>query len=304
MNILSDLSEKKESLEHTAAGTLDARTRLYCLLGSPVSHSISPAMHNEAFRLLGLNCAYLAFDVDENTFERAVDGLITLNAGGWNCTMPLKRLMYERADELSDSALLSGAVNTVVNENGRLIGHNTDGVGFLRSVKDAGLSVAGQNLTVLGAGGAATAICVQAALDGVREISIFNRHAGRAERIVRIVNENTACHARAFALAEEDRLRQELAESELLVNATRVGMKPLEDQCVIPDASMLHPGLFVMDAIYEPARTRLLRMAEEAGCRTLNGLGMVLYQGAASFALWTGHEMPVELVRERLFRQG
>ena len=130
MNILSDLSEKKKSLEHTAAGTLDARTRLYCLLGSPVFHSISPAMHNEAFRLLGLNCAYLAFDVDENTFERAVDGLVTLNAGGWNCTMPLKRLMYERADELSDSALLSGAVNTVVNRDGLLFGDNTDGYGF------------------------------------------------------------------------------------------------------------------------------------------------------------------------------
>lgn len=279
-------------------------TVLLGLFGSPVRHSVSPMMHNTAFEALGLDYAYLAFEVGREELPQAVQALRTFGMRGANLTMPCKEAAVPLMDRLTPASQLTGAVNTIIREGDTLTGHITDGEGWIRSVRAAGFEPAGKKMVLAGAGGAATAICVQAALDGVREISIFNRHAGRAERIVRIVNENTACHARAFALAEEDRLRQELAESELLVNATRVGMKPLEDQCVIPDASMLHPGLFVMDAIYEPARTRLLRMAEKAGCRTLNGLGMVLYQGAASFALWTGHEMPVELVRERLFRQG
>ena len=307
MNILSDLSEKKESLEHTAAGTLDARTRLYCLLGSPVSHSISPAMHNEAFRLLGLNCAYLAFDVDESTFERAVDGLITLNAGGWNCTMPLKRLMYERADELSDSALLSGAVNTVVNRDGLLFGDNTDGYGFLKSMSEAGFDVPGKKLTLLGSGGAAAAILAQAALDGAASIDVFARSASASTRLIEAeigrIHSKCACRLSLYDLADSAQLKKSLAESQALINASSVGMAPRTDASLITDAAWLHPGLFVGDVIYNPRETLLLKTAQEAGCRTFNGMYMLLHQGAKAFQDWTGMEMPVEAVREKYFQK-
>ena len=154
-------------------------TKLTCLLGNPVSHSISPAMHNASFQKLGLDYTYLAFSVDETHFERAVDGLITLGAAGWNCTMPLKRLMYERVDTLSDSALLSGAVNTVVNRDGQLFGDNTDGYGFLQSMRDAGFSCEGKHAVLLGSGGAAAAILAQAALDGAAAIDVFAHQANR-----------------------------------------------------------------------------------------------------------------------------
>ena len=159
-------------------------TKLTCLLGNPVSHSISPAMHNASFQKLGLDYTYLAFSVDETHFERAVDGLITLGAAGWNCTMPLKRLMYERVDTLSDSALLSGAVNTVVNRDGQLFGDNTDGYGFLQSMRDAGFSCEGKHAVLLGSGGAAAAILAQAALDGAAAIDVFARSASASTRLI------------------------------------------------------------------------------------------------------------------------
>ncbi len=157
-------------------------TKLTCLLGNPVSHSISPAMHNASFQKLGIDCVYLAFAVDEAHLERAIDGLITLGAAGWNCTMPLKRLMYERVDTLSDSALLSGAVNTVVNRDGQLFGGNTDGYGFLQSMRDAGFSCEGTHAVMLGSGGAAAAILAQAALDGTDTIDVFSRKGASSTR--------------------------------------------------------------------------------------------------------------------------
>ena len=153
---------------------ITGHTGLTCLLGQPVVHSVSPEMHNESFRYHGLDYVYLAFDVAPEQFEAAVDGLITFNARGWNCTMPHKRRMFERVDKLSKEAELIGAVNTVVQENGVLTGFNTDGKGYMTAVTDAGFDIIGKKMTLLGAGGAATAILVQAALDGVAEINVFN----------------------------------------------------------------------------------------------------------------------------------
>ena len=176
---------------------ITGKTKLTGLLGSPVGHSISPAMHNEAFRLLRLDYAYLAFDVTEDTFLKAVDGLAALGAAGWNCTMPLKRLMHQRADVLSDTALLTGSVNTVVNRDGVLHGDNTDGYGFMQSMADAGLRPAGKRLTVLGSGGAAASIIAQAALDGVYSIDIFARPESASTKLIEreadLVRSKTAC---------------------------------------------------------------------------------------------------------------
>ena len=162
--------------------SITGRTGLTGLLGSPVAHSLSPLMHNEAFRLLGLDYVYLCFDVGEEQLETAVSGLKACGVRGFNLTMPDKNRMAELADELSPAASIIGAVNTVVNEDGRLIGHNTDGTGFLRSVADAGLSVPGMSMTIFGAGGASTAICAQAALDGLKNLYIFARPSSRFRR--------------------------------------------------------------------------------------------------------------------------
>lgn len=281
-------------------------TKLTCLLGDPVSHSISPAMHNASFQKLGLDYAYLAFDVDEEHFERAVDGLITLGASGWNCTMPLKRRMYERVDTLSDSALLSGAVNTVVNRDGQLFGDNTDGYGFLQSMRDAGFSCKGAHTVMLGSGGAAAAILAQAALDGTDTIDIFSRKGASSTRLIAEETERirgkSNCRIRLFDLADTQTLKSCLNDAQILIHTSSVGMAPHTDASLIPDASFFHPGLVVGDVIYNPRETLLLRQAREAGCHTFNGMYMLLHQGAKAFERWTGQEMPVEYIRDLYFR--
>ena len=217
--------------------------------------------------------------------------------------MPNKTVVHKYLDGLSEAAKLCGAVNTVVNDNGVLTGHITDGIGYMSALKDAGVDVIGKKMTIVGAGGAATAIEIQAALDGVAEISIFNRKDSfyeRAKQTVKDINEHTNCKATLYDLDDLDKLKEEIADSYLFTNATGVGMKPLEGQTYIPDASFLRPDLIVSDVVYAPRETALLKMAKEVGCKTLNGLGMMLFQGAAAFKLWTGEDMPIEHMKEKL----
>lgn len=284
---------------------ITGRTGLTCLLGSPVSHSVSPAMHNESFQYYGLDYVYLAFDVAPEQFDQAVDGLIVMNARGFNCTMPHKRRMYERADVLSEEAQLIGAVNTVVQKDGVLTGYNTDGRGYMTAVKDAGHDIIGKKMTLLGAGGAAASIVAQAALDGVPRIDLIARKGNSWDAIREVadrVNQRTACEVCMYELADTEQMKKSIQESRILVNASSVGMSPHEDGCLISDESWLYPELIVSDVIYNPKKTRLLRMAEHAGCRTFNGMYMLLYQGAYAFELWTGKNMPVELIKEKYFR--
>lgn len=283
---------------------ITGHTGLTGLLGSPVSHSISPMMHNEAFRTLGLDYVYLAFDVKDDALEKAVDGLRALNVRGFNITMPHKNRMSALCDRLSPAARIIGAVNTVVNENGILTGHTTDGIGYMRAAADAGYSLQGGKMTLLGAGGAATAILVQAALDGMSEISVFSIRDAffeRAAHIVQTLNEQTECKVRLYDFEDPAILRREIAESTILTNATSVGMAPHTDRSVITDTSMFHTDLIVSDVIYNPRETLLLRTAKEAGCHTFNGLYMLLYQGAEAFRLWTGCDMPVDSIKEKYF---
>lgn len=285
---------------------IDGHTLLTGLLGSPVAHSISPLMHNEAFRLLGLNYTYLCFDVDTSNLKTAVDGLRVLGVRGFNCTMPDKNLMYELADKLSPAAQLIGAVNTVVNDNGILTGYNTDGIGYMYSVSDAGYDIIGKKMTLLGAGGAATSIACQAALDGVAEIDIFSRRTkfwNRAQTLTDNLNKQTRCKVSLYELSDTVQLKHSISESVILTNATSVGMAPNTDQCLITDMSSFHEGLIVSDAIYNPKETLLLKLAKEHGCHTFNGLYMLLYQGAEAFRLWTGIDMPVPQIKEKYFSQ-
>ena len=278
-------------------------TGLLCLLGSPVAHSISPEMHNEACRILDLDYEYLAFDVKPLHLETAVRGLVTLGVRGFNLTMPDKNDMALLVDELSPAAKISGAVNTVVNDNGRLTGHTTDGIGWMRSALDAGVDPVGKKMVQLGAGGAGTAILVQAAIDGVKEIDVFNAHDGfwpRVESIVAQLNAETKCKVRLHDLKDMDDLKTCLQQADILLNTTPVGMSRIPG-CLIPDPSYFHEGLVVADVIYEPKETELLKMAREAGLKTFNGMYMLLYQGAASFELWTGKKMPTEEIKAKFF---
>ena len=285
------------------AERITGHTELIGLMAYPIRHSSSPAMHNEAFAYLGLDYAYLAFEVDNSTLEDAVKGIRALKLVGSNVSMPNKTVVGKYLDKLSPAAELCGAVNTITNENGVLTGHITDGIGYMQSLKDYDIDVIGKKMTIVGCGGAGTAIQIQAALDGVKELSIFNvkdAFWGKAEETVKKINESTECKATLYDLADLDALRREIADSYLLANATGMGMKPLEGQTWLPDTSYLRPDLIVTDTVYAPAKTRFLEMAEEVGCKRMNGFGMMLFQGAAAFKLWTGKEMPIEHMKEVL----
>ena len=283
---------------------ITGHTRLICLLGDPVSHSISPAMHNLSFQTLGLDYVYMAFKSSVEEFDNTVNTLKQIGARGFNCTMPCKRIAFERSDILSPAAKLMNSVNTVVIEDGKLYGHNTDGVGYMRSVIDAGHDIIGKQMTLLGSGGASSAILTQAALDGVSKINVFARKGNSwnvIEKQVEQINAETTCKVTLNELMDETTLRSSISESAILVNGSSVGMAPNIDGCLIPDTSYFHPELIVSDVIYNPKQTKLMIMAKSAGLSTFNGMYMLLYQGAEAFRIWTDHEMPVDLVKKELF---
>lgn len=285
------------------AERITGHTELIGLIAYPIRHSSSPAMHNEAFAKLGLDYAYLAFEVDNDTLEDTISGFRAMKVRGCNVSMPNKTVVHKYLDHLSEAAKLCGAVNTIVNDNGVLTGHITDGIGYMSALKDNNIDVVGKKLTIVGAGGAATAIEIQAALDGVAEISIFNqkdKFYDRAIQTVKDINEKTNCKAVLYDLADLDQLKKEIADSFIFTNATGMGMKPLEGQTYIPDKSFLRPDLIVVDIVYSPRETALLAMAKEVGCKTMNGLGMMLFQGAAAFKLWTDQDMPIAYMKETL----
>lgn len=286
---------------------INGHTRLYALIGSPVGHSGSPAMYNYSFDKLGIDAAYLAFDVPLEKVEEAVTALKTLNVGGFNVTMPDKTAVAGLVDRLSPAAELVGACNTVVvEEDGSLTGHITDGTGFVRNLKEHGVEVSGKKTVLLGTGGAATAIAVQMALDGVDEIAIFNRKDeffANGEKTVEKIRREVSSIGNIYIedLDNRELLGKVISESDILINATRAGMSPLEDVLPVPE-EFLHKNLAVSDVVYNPRETLLIKKAQEAGCRAaVGGIGMLLWQGAAAFELYTGKEMPAREVMERFF---
>ena len=287
---------------------INGKTELFCLIGSPVGHSGSPAMYNYSFQKTNLNCAYLAFDVRLEETEAAVNGLKTLGCSGFNVTMPCKTRAAELADELSDAAALIGACNTMVIKDGKLYGHNTDGIGFVKNLKEHGVDVKDKVMTVMGAGGAATAIQVQSALEGAREIHIFNRRDefyANAENTAKKIEERVpGVKVNVYPLEDEQKLYEKIGESHILVNATKVGMKPMEEESLIKDTRVFRENLVVADAVYNPRETKMLQEAQAAGCKiALGGIGMLLRQGEAAFRIITGENMPTEEVYEKFFRE-
>lgn len=276
-------------------------TKLTGLLGNPVKHSISPNMHNSAFRKLALDYAYLAFEIEDGFLEDAINAMKIFKAKGFNITMPYKEKVIDFLDAVSEDAQIIGSVNTVLNDNGKLVGYNTDGRGFIKALEESKMEYKGKKIVIAGAGGAAKAIAVQLAFEGAKEVVVLNRTLSNADEIANNINENIhTCNARALEFHESS-LKEELQNANIFVNCTPIGMKSNVDESIISDISTLHKDLFVADIIYDPLKTKLLSMAEKAGCRTMNGIGMIIYQGALAFKIWTGEDMPIELVKKVLF---
>lgn len=286
---------------------ISGHTKLYCLIGSPVGHSGSPAMYNYSFARTDVDAAYLAFDIPLEKVEEGLAALKTFKVGGFNITMPCKTAVAGLVDELSPAAKLIGACNTVtVSEDGKLTGHNTDGIGFVRNLHEHGVEVKGKKLVVLGAGGAATAICVQAALDGAAEIAIFNRGKGdffpNGQRTVeKLAQAVPGCKASITPLEDKEALAAAVHNCDILVNATKVGMKPLDGETLI-DPALFRDDLVVADTVYNPRETRMIQEAKAVGCKTaVGGIGMLLWQGVAAYKLFTGKDMPAQEVLEKFF---
>lgn len=276
---------------------INGETRVTGIFGDPVAHTLSPLMHNAAFAALGLNFVYLPFHVRREALAAAVAGIKALGLAGVNVTVPHKEAVLPLLDEVAEEARLIGAVNTVVNRGGALVGYNTDALGFLRALQEAGFDPAGRPAVVIGAGGAARAVVVALARTGVRKITIFNRTLGRAAVLAELVRaEGVAAAALPWAdLAGAG--EKVVAQAALVVQTTSVGMHPQEEEAPPVPPEALGPGQLVVDLIYSPPETRLLRLARAAGATTQNGMAMLLHQGAAAFELWTGREAPVGVMR-------
>lgn len=282
---------------------ISGKTKLTGFFAKPASHSLSPLMHNLAFSHWGIDAVYLAFEVDQTNLRQAVESIRTLDMLGVNVSMPNKTAVLAYLDQLSPEAELIGAVNTIVHQEQRLIGYNTDGMGFVRSVNETGHPIKNQKIVVLGAGGAAKAIAVQMALEGAQEITIYKRLNATflplKEYFVK-VSEKTGCPIRLHDYADESQLALDLSQANLLINATDIGMGSKKDQLPIADVKLLHSQLAVFDLIYSPSETRLIQEAKKMGIKAYNGLGMLIHQGAIAFELWTHREMPVQNIREQL----
>ena len=285
---------------------INGHTKLFCLIGSPVGHSGSPAMYNYSFERMGIDAAYLAFDIPLEKLDAGVAALKTLGVGGFNVTMPDKTAVTKLLDDISPAAKLIGACNTVtVSPDGKLTGYNTDGIGFVRNLAEHGVKVAGQKIVLLGAGGAATAIAVQAALDGAAEIHIFNRkdefYPNAQLTVEKLTKAVPDCIVSVQPLEDGEALAATVKGCDILVNATKVGMKPLDGQSLIPEA-LLRKDLVVADTVYNPRETRLILDAKAAGCKAaVGGIGMLLWQGVEAFRLFTGKDMPAQEVLEKFF---
>lgn len=286
-------------------------TELVGLMAYPIRHTQSPTTHNLAYDKNGDDVIQLAFEVDNDSLEAAVNSIRALKMLGSNISMPNKTVVHKYLEEVDEAAALCGAINTVVNlrdENGqvtgRLKGYNTDGMGFWQGVKEEGIDFKGMKMVLIGTGGAATAIAVRGALDGIAELHIFNKKDNffaRGEEIVQIINEKTDCKATIYDLDDLDTLKEKMQEADFFCDATGVGMHPLEDLSNIPDPSYFRPDLIVTDTVYAPRETVMMKQAKEAGCtRVYNGMSMMLFQALIAIELYTGKSTDVEYMKEKL----
>jgi shikimate dehydrogenase len=272
---------------------VDVNTKLVGLLGNPLGHSFSPAMHNRAFETLGLNFFYLPIEVTADDLSTVAAGIAKMNFAGYNITIPHKIRIMECLDAIDPLAQAIGAVNTVTLQAGRATGYNTDGEGYVRSLEtEAGIAVQGKRLLIVGCGGATRAIAMTLASRGARKILIANRTEQKAHDLVGEVNAKVRPCSEVVTM-QRAALAAALKQADVLINTTSVGMHPHEDRMPIEE-DLIPGGIVVSDIVYNPMRTRLLKAAEAKGCRIVTGLGMLVYQGAEGFRMWTGVEPPVD----------
>ena len=274
---------------------VSGRTKVCAVIGDPVEHSLSPCFQNAAFQHLKLDFIYVAFTVKAEDLGDAISGVRSLGIYGLNVTMPHKISVIKYLDELDERADRIKSVNTILNRNGKLIGYTTDGIGVLNALKYNGVDPKGKKVVILGAGGAARSASY-ALSEVAGELVILNRTIERARNLASKVRKLIGSHVNVKwdGLTEES-LRREVREADILINATPVGMSPDVNGTLV-EKRLLHPDMVVFDMIYHPLKTRLLREAEEVGAKTINGLSMLIHQGAASFEIWTGMEAPVDVM--------
>ena len=276
---------------------IDGSTQVVGVFGSPITHTASPAMHNAAFAALQMNWIYLAFAVAPQQFRSALLGARDMGMRGVNLTVPHKLVALEIVEDVDPEARRLGAINTIVIDNGKLRGFNTDGYGFVKAIKeDFNVSLRSKRVLVFGAGGAGRAIAVKCALEGATRIIVANRTPGRVDPITKeIAATKSEVHAVALNAKEIARV---IGEVDLVVNATSVGLR--EGDSLGLNAGVFSPKLTVFDTIYRPAETELIKLAAEAGAKVSNGLSMLLHQGARSFELWTKRKAPLAVMRRAL----
>lgn len=280
---------------------IKATTNLYAFIASPAHHSKSPLMHNTAFKELKIDSVYLAFDIKSEQLKDTIAGFKAMGVKGANVSMPHKQNIIPYLDEISLVSSLCNAVNTIKLVDNKYYGTITDGIGFIKSLEQQNWFIKDQKITMVGAGGASTAIMVQMAIDGAKEIVVYNRSDKKEfKEIINKTIQATNCKITFKLLSDLKSLKQDMHSSYLFINTTGVGMEPLEDLSVVPDSSYFVPSLKVADIIYQPEVTKMLKMAQDQGCTTMNGKLMLLYQGAESFKIWTGQEMPINSVKKVL----
>ena len=289
---MSELSENKQGCKPLLSG----HTQIVGVIGWPIEHSVSPQMHNAAFRALDLDWCYVPFPVQPERVPEALAGVRALGLRGINATVPHKQALLPLVDERTPEAQAIGAVNTVIVQGGRLLGHNTDAKGFLRALAEAGFEPRGCSALVLGAGGAARAVIYALASVGA-QVTILNRTPQRAADLAAtFVQVNPQARLVAGRL-DADRLTRAAAGAELVVQTTPLGMWPRVEASPWPEEVPFPPQAFLYDLIYNPRETQLMRRARQAGAQAENGLGMLVHQGAEAFELWTGVAAPVEVMR-------
>lgn len=270
-------------------------TNIVGLIGHPVEHSFSPPMHNAAFDALGMDYTYVAFDVNPAELQKAIEGARSLNIKGFNVTIPHKIDVMKYLDEIDDVARLIGAVNTIDFKN--LKGYNTDGIGAVRAIEEV-ISIKNKNVVIAGAGGASRAISFYIAKYGADSLTILNRNVDKAQSLARDVsNSGLIGDVKSDSINE---INAYLADADILVDTTPLGMHPHINDQPIATAENMHDELVVFDAVYNPNETVLLKQAIEAGAKPVYGIKMLLYQGAESFKIWTGADAPVDIMEKAL----
>lgn len=277
-------------------GNISGHTVVCGIIGDPIEHTMSPAIHNAAFQAMGLDYVYVAFGVKGEGLRQAIEGMRALGMRGMSVTIPHKVAALPLMDKLDPLAEKIGAVNTVVNDNGILTGYNTDATGFLQAMLEKGVDPAGKNVTIVGAGGASRAVSFILADRGANPV-ILNRieEIDWAIDLAARISESFGKDVEALELTS-DNLAGVLEKTEILVNATSVGMSPNVDNTPVP-ADLLRADLTVYDIVYNPVKTRLLQDAEAAGATIISGVDMLVWQGVVAFEKWTGQKPPVEIMK-------